>query len=222
MGEQCMQAVFHYLSRLNLRIIAFAGAGSTQCASGLQHFALEINTFAAFVTDNARSFETREVFRLYIDFDPFPVEQNVIGELGVGFLLTRILFHFGEHFARGLLRRFLRGDAQRAACFQIDERSRDLSPVAHIQRAFAEAAIRYQRDRIGEAAIDFHVRDDAFALGDRIVDAEVTQAQRGHAHAKYLAGTKMAVRGLGEFQIFIQRFHNTFYFCAIYFWGIAR
>ena len=102
----------------------------------------------------------------------------------------------------------LRSDANRASGFQIDERGRDFAPVAKFQRALAEPAICDQRDSVSHAAVDFDVSHDAFALGDRIGDAEFAQAEHRQAHAEHLPGAQMAVRDCGQFQIFVERLHR--------------
>jgi len=66
-------------------------------------------------------------------------------------------------------------------------------------RALAQAAICDQRDCISEAAIDFHVSDDAFTFGDGIVDTEFAEPQHSHTHTENLAGTEMAVRDFCKF-----------------------
>ena len=102
---------------------------------------------------------------------------------------------------------FFGGDANGAARLQIHKGGGNFAPVAELQRAFAEPAVGHDRDRIGNAAIDLNVGNEAFALGDGIVDAEFAQAEHRQAHAEHLAGTKMTMRPGREFQIFAERFH---------------
>jgi hypothetical protein len=159
-------------------------------------------------TDYARAFEAGEVFGLDFDFDPFFVEEDFVGELGVGFLLAGLFVHFREHFAGGLLGGFFGGDADGAARFQIDEGGGDFAPVAKFQGALAKAAIGYHCDGVGYAAIDFDVGDQALAIGDGIIDTEFAQAQHGQADAEDLASTEVAVRYRGQVEILIKRLHG--------------
>src|SRR5438552_172043 len=64
-----------------------------------------------------------------------------------------------------------------------------------------------ERKRIGNAAIDLNVGNEAFALGDGIVDAAFAQSEHRQAHAEHLSRTKMTMRPGREFQIFAERFH---------------
>src|SRR6266568_2447596 len=78
---------------------------------------LEVDALPALGADHTRAFEAGEIFRRNFHLDPLLVEKNVIGKLRVGFLLAGLPFESGEHFAGRLFRRFLRGDADRAAVF---------------------------------------------------------------------------------------------------------
>ncbi len=120
----------------------------------------------------------------------------------VGFLLTGFFFEFGKHFAGSLLGGLSRCDANGAAGLQVHEGGGDFAPVPELERALAQATIGYQRDSIGDATIDFDVRDQAFALGNRIVDAELAQSQHRQANSKDLAGAEMTVGLGGQVQIF--------------------
>ncbi len=71
-----------------------------------------------------------------------------------------------------------------------------------------EAAVGHQGDRIGHAAIDLDVGYQAFALGDRIVNAEFAQAQHRQANAQDLPGAEVTVRLGGEIEIFGERLHG--------------
>ncbi len=84
-------------------VVAFAGTGAAEGAAVAHDFTLEVDAFAAFGADYARTFEAGEIFRRDLDADPFFVEEYFIGELRVGFLLTCFFLEFGEHFASGLL-----------------------------------------------------------------------------------------------------------------------
>ena len=59
---------------LEVCVIPLAGAGATQCAAALQHFALEIYALAAFSADYPGSFEAGQVFGLDFHLHPFFVE----------------------------------------------------------------------------------------------------------------------------------------------------
>ena len=137
------------------------------------------------------------------------VEENIVGELCVGFLLADSLDEFGKHFAGGLLGRFLGGHAHGAAGLKVHEGGGDLAPVAKFQGALAEAAVGDQRDGIGDATVDLHVSNQAFALGDGVVDAEFAEAEHGQAHAQDLAGAEVSVGGGGQFEVFSEGFHRS-------------
>jgi len=106
-----------------------------------------------------------------------------------------------------LLGGFPGGDADGAAGLEIDESGSDFAPVAEFQGALAETAVGDQRDSIGDAAVDFNVRNDAFAFGDGIFDAEFAQAEHGEAHAEDLAGAEVAVGDGGEIEVFGEGLH---------------
>ncbi len=106
-----------------------------------------------------------------------------------------------------LLGGFFGGDAHGAARLEVDESGGDFAPVAEFQGALAEAAVGDERDGIGDAAINFNVRNDALALGDGIVDAKFAHAKHGQAHAEDLAGAQMPVSDGRKLQIFGQGFH---------------
>ena len=102
---------------LQALVIAFASAGAAEGAPVDEDFTVEVDSLAALGADHTRAFEAGEIFRRNFHLDPLLVEKNVIGKLRVGFLLAGLLFESGEHFAGRLFRRFLRGDADRAAVF---------------------------------------------------------------------------------------------------------
>ena len=107
-----------------------------------------------------------------------------------------------KHFAGGFLAGFLGGDADGAAGLQVDEGRGDFAPVAKFQGALAEAAVRDQRDGIGDAAVDLDVGDDAFAFGDGVVNAEFAQSEHGQAHAQDLAGAQVTVGDGRKVEVF--------------------
>jgi hypothetical protein len=184
------------------------GAGLAEGAAFLEDFTFEVDAFAALGTDDAWAFEAGKIFWADFNFDPLLVEENIVGKLGVGFLLAMFFIEFGEEFAGGLLGRLFGGDANGASGLQIAEGGGDFAPVAEFQGALAEATVGDEGDGIGDAAVDFGKGDDAFAFGDGIVDAEFTEAVEGEANAENLAGTEMAVGDGGEFEIFGKRFHG--------------
>ena len=184
------------------------GAGLAEGAAVLEDFAFEVDAFTALGADDAGAFEARKIFGADFNFDPLFVEEDVVGKLGVGFLLAVFFVELGEKFAGGLLGRFFGGDADCASGLQIAEGGGDFSPVAEFQGAFAEAAIGNECDGVGDAAVDFSEGDDAFAFGDGIGDAEFAKAVKGEADAEDLSGTEMAVGDGGEFEIFGKRFHG--------------
>ena len=191
-----------------MRIVSFAGAGATQSASLSQHFALEIYAFAAFGADYPGTLEAGQVFRLDFYLYPFLVEEDFFGELCVGFLLAGVFGHFWEHFAGGLFAGFFGGDADGSAGLQIDEGGGDFTPVAELQGALTQAAVGDQRDRVGDAAIDFYIGDDAFAFDDGVVDAEFPKTEHGQPHAEDLAGAEVAVGNGRQVEIFAERLHE--------------
>jgi hypothetical protein len=198
-------------------IVALASAGTAQGAAVLEDFALEVDTFAALGADNARTFKTGQVFRKDFDFHPFLGEKNVVGELSVGFLLAFFPGEVGKQLLCGLLGRFFGGNANGAAGFEVAERGGDFAPVAELQGALAQAAIGNQRDRVRDAAIDFHVGNKALAVGDGIRDAEFAKAEHCEANAENLASADVAVGDDGEFEVFGEGFH-----VAVIFVSIAR
>ena len=148
-------------------------------AAFLEDFAFEVDAFAALGADDAWTFEAGKIFGANFNFDPLLVEEDVVGKLGVGFLLAVFFVELGEEFTGGLLGRFFGGDTHRAAGLQVDERRGDFAPVAEFQGALAETAVRDEGDGVGYAAIDFGEGDDAFAFGDGIGDAEFAKAVEG-------------------------------------------
>ena len=177
-------------------------------AAILEDFAFEVDAFATLGTDDAGAFEAGKIFWADFDFDPLLVEENVVGKLGVGFLLALFFVEFGKEFAGGLLGRFFGGDANGASGLQIAEGGGDFAPVAEFKGAFAEAAIGDEGECIGNAAVDFGEGDNAFAFGDGIGDAELAKAVEGQADAEDLSGAEMAVGDGGEFEIFGKGFHG--------------
>ena len=177
-------------------------------AAALEDFAFEVNAFAALGADNAGAFEAGQVFWADFNLDPLLLEENVVGKLGVGFLLAVFFVEFGEELAGGLFGRFFGGDADGASGLQIAESGGDFAPVSEFEGALAEAAIGNESDGVGDAAIDFGEGDDAFAFGDGIGDAEFAKAVEGQADAEDLSSAEMAVGDGGEFEIFGERFHG--------------
>src|SRR5258708_39842851 len=92
-------------------VIFFSRAGAAEGAAVHYDFALEIDAFAALGADDTGAFEAGQIFGQNVDLDPLLVEEDVVGELRVGFLLAGVLAEFGEHFAGSLLRRFFGVDA---------------------------------------------------------------------------------------------------------------
>ena len=70
---------------------------------------------------------------------------------------TRFFIEGGKHFARGLLGRFFRGDADRTARLQIHKSRCYFAPIAEFQGALAKPAISHDRHSIGDAAVDLDV-----------------------------------------------------------------
>src|SRR6266404_2301643 len=190
-------------------VIFFSGAGAAEGAAFHYDFTFEVDAFATLSADDARAFEAGQIFGLDFDFDPLFVEEDFVGELRVRFLLAGVFAEFGEHFAGGLLGAFPGGDADGPAGREIDESGGDFAPVAKFQSALAETAVGDERDGVGDAPVDFNVRNDALALGDRIVDAEFAQAEHREAHAEDLAGAKVAVGDRGELEIFSESLHGS-------------
>ena len=88
------------------------------------------------------------------------------------------------HLASKSLRRFFRSDADRFTAIYVNKCSRDLTPVAEFERAFAEAASRNDGDSVGGAAIDFDKSDEALSiLSPWIVNAEFLQTEHGETNA---------------------------------------
>ena len=192
----------------------FTGAGAAEGAALLDHFALEVDAFAALGTDAARSFEAGQIFRLDFDLHPFFGKKHLIRELRISLLLGFFFRETGEELFGGLLGRFLRGDANSAAGLQVAEGSGDLAPVAEFQGALAESAIRDEGDGIGDATIDLHEGDEAFAVGNGIVDAKFFQAEHGQANAEDLASADVTVGDGGEVEVLSEGFHGRFYCSA--------
>jgi hypothetical protein len=170
-------------------------------------FALEVDAFTTLLAHDARAFETRQILRPDFHADPLLFEELVVGQDAVGFLLPQLFIEFREHFPRALLGMFGGDDADRAAGFEVHEGRGHFAPVEEFQRALAQAAVGHECDRVGHAAVDFHVSDQALAVLDRVFDAQFAQAQHRQPHAQHLAGAQVPVRLLGRLEIFIQCFH---------------
>src|ERR1700678_3448786 len=98
------------------------------------------------------------------------------------------------HLASESLGGFSGCDADGFAGADVDERGRDLSPVAKLQRALAQSASRDHGDRVGGATVDFDESDQPLAVfAAWIVDAEFLQPEHRQANAEHLPGAKMAV-----------------------------
>src|SRR5579859_540039 len=190
------------------RIITFAGTGAAERAATDDDFALEIDAFAAFSADHARTFEPRQVFGLYLDLYPLLVKEHFVGERGVRFLLASILCHFRKHLAGDLLRGFLSSYAHSAARLQINKRRRHFPPVAEFQRALPQPAIRHQRDRVRYTAVDLHIRHDALPLRDRVFYPQLLQPEHRQPHAQHLPRAEMPVHNFRQLQIFGKSLHE--------------
>jgi hypothetical protein len=177
-------------------------------AAVLEDFAFEVDAFAALGADDTGAFEAGKVFGADFNFDPLIVEENVVGKLGVGFLLAVFFVEFGEEFAGGLLGGFSGGDADGTAGLQIAEGGGNFAPVAEFESTLTETAVGDEGDCVGDATIDFGEGDNAFSFGDGVGDAELAKAVEGEADAEYLASAEMAMGNGGEFEIFGERFHG--------------
>jgi hypothetical protein len=188
-------------------VVALAGAGAAEGAAVDLHFAFEVDAFVALVADDAGTFEPGEIFGTDLDADPLLVEQLVIGDYAVGFLLSLFFFECGEHFAGAFFGIFAGDDADGAVGFEVDEGGGDLSPVEEFEGALAEAAIGDEGDGVGHAAVDFDVGDDTFSIADGIFDAEFAEAEHGETGAEDLAGADVAVGDGGFFEVLVEGFH---------------
>ena len=145
------------------------------------------------------------------DFHPLRREKVVVGDFAIGQHLLLILVRdFRMHLASQSLRRFFRRDADRFAGIHVHKCGRDLSPVAELQRAFAEAASGDDGDSVGGAAIDFDEGYEPLSVFSlRIVDAEFLQAEHGETDAQHLPGAEVSVGLLSVAEIFVEGFHQT-------------
>src|SRR4051812_10725140 len=102
---------------------------------------MEVDALAARLAHRPLAFVAREFFRPERDPYPLNVEKVVGRELAIGeHLLLVLVRQLGVRLPRQLLRGFLRRDANGASAGNVDERGRDFSPVAKLQRAFSQAA----------------------------------------------------------------------------------
>jgi hypothetical protein len=109
------------------------------------------------------------------------------------------------HLTSERLGAFFGRDADCFARFQINKCSCDLSPVAKLQGALAKAASSDDGNRVGHAAIDLDVGNQAFAiLAAGIVNAQQFEPQHGHAHTEDLSGAQVSVGFVGIAQEFVE------------------
>ena len=81
-------------------------------------------------------------------------------------------------------------------------------PQSRNLSALTETAAGHKSDGVGGARIDFHKRDQAFAvLAAGIVDSELGQTQHGEANTQHLTGAEMAVGLGGVAQVVVKRMH---------------
>ena len=93
------------------------------------------------------------------------VNKSVVRYFAVGeHLLLVLVLDLGMHLARQRLRAFSGGDANRSSGAKIDERRRDLAPVAELQRALAQAASGDNADGVSRAAVDLDEGDEPLAI----------------------------------------------------------
>src|SRR5512133_1160412 len=99
-------------------------------------------------------------------------------------------------------------DANRFAGLNINEGCSHLAPVAKLQGALAQAAIRYKRDGVGGTAIDFYEGYGALAVGTlRVGDSQQLQPVHSKPDAEYLASAQMSMCDCCILQVLIERLH---------------
>src|SRR5580704_15286401 len=208
--KQCGGSAQGDKSHLDLFVIPFASATAAQDSSVAPHFALEVDAFTTFGADDPLALVAWQLFRWKRDFHPLFGEEIFDRHLAVGeHLLLVLALDLRMHLPRQCLGAFLRRDSNRSARLQIDERRRNFSPVAELQRAFAQPAAGHHPYGIGGATIDLNEGDEPFAVfAVGIVDAQELQAAHCQSHAEYLSGAKMSVSNFGVAQQLIQALHQ--------------
>src|ERR1700685_4475010 len=83
---RCRELKLQAVLWLKKIVVTLAGAGTAQRPAAYHDFALEIYAFAAFGTDHAQTFETRQVFGLHVDPHPLLVKEHFIRERRAGLL----------------------------------------------------------------------------------------------------------------------------------------
>jgi hypothetical protein len=184
------------------------GASAAKSPAVNLHFAFEVNPFTALGTDHARTLKAGQIFRKDFDLHPFFGEENLVGKLCVSFLLAFFSGEVGKHIFGGQLGGFFGSNANSAAGLQVAERGGYFPPIAELQGTLAQATVGNQGDRIGNAAIDFYVGDNTFALGDGITDAEFTKTEHGEADTEDLSGTDVAMDDRSKLEVFSEGFHS--------------
>ena len=194
-------------------VVEIAGAAEADAGAVAFDEAVEVDAFAAEGAGYALAFEAGEFAGWEWDADPVGAEELVVGELAVGLHLLGVLFERGVEFFGAGLGGFEGYDAEAFVDVgiewgvEIDEGGGHLAEVAEFQGALADAAAGDYADGVGGAAVDFDEGDEALAVGvevavgegsgARVVDAQLTEGEHGHADAEDLAGAEMAVGYFG-------------------------
>src|SRR4030088_1877670 len=98
------------------------------------------------------------------------------------------------HLARQRLGRLFGRNADGFAAANIHESRRNFSPVAKLQRAFAQAATSDNGDSVSGTPVNLNKGDETLAIfAVRVIDAELLQPEHREPHAKNLPGTEMSV-----------------------------
>ena len=126
----------------------------------------------------------------------FP-KQLVNWEFAIGVHLPAALaLDLREQAIRTLTGAVEGDDPDGALILDIDECRCHFAPVSEFERAFAEPAAGYEADGISGAAVDFDVSEKALAVGTMGVGyCQPLKTKQGHAHAEYLPGAQVPVRG---------------------------
>ena len=178
------------------------GAGDAQLLACDLFEAIKVDAFSTTRTDHAIGSVAGEFGGLHADLDRLQAEEMGVIELAIGeHLLLTLVFNFGVEFAGEVARGFESDDADAFASREVDKGGGHLAPIAKLEGSLAEAAAGDHADGVGGAAIDFHEGDEALAVGaERVVDAEILEAEEGHTDPEYLASAHVPVGGLGALE----------------------
>ena len=186
------------------------GAGEAQCSAGDLFRAAEVDALAALAAGDAICFVAGQFRKIHMDPNALCTEELVIVEFTVcEHLLAAFTLDLGVKPGGEVARILKRYDSDTAARCEIDKRGGHLPPVAKLQGSFAEAAASDYADGVSGAAIDLDICNETLSVSaERIIDAEMAEAEERHAYAEDLAGAHVAVGGLGTLEQCFEGVHH--------------